>query len=948
MFDFISSPITAITLSIMAPTIAFSCINIRFFTYRQCLQSAVLMLLLGLSVGMLLDYAFNVFELHKFDDVAYAYLHFTLSSGITAAIGCCFFLVLSERFFTETAKNKKFVVSVVLFAFAVLVSGFFSLVIINALLLLYCLLSLVDAKKRMDLPKELCFDDRPLRKKKDEPSSLKNKIKLERKPNIYIVLLESYCSPRALKRFTGYDEDQFESIVNEFGFTNYGEIFSNGQTTMATVYALFHGHLMSGRQSVSSESFVISTLRNNGYSFEYLDSSTYLLKRVFKDVLSDNDYTSFDFSKGTALWYTFLAPIFAQSKYTRSLIGGTDPFNTDIDFDTIVRKFRERLAIESSHPRMFFLRFGPNHQSNGQIMSQARRRSWLRNYRTAYVKTEIQIRQILTEIQRFDSDPLILLFGDHGMRLYDGLFNSELCGKKSPGEVLKNTKISLESLALDYFSVPLAIKWPCPHKTDGKILTHVNFFRYIFEALGAGDALANNLHPNISVNIFQPSIMVNNGTVLDMPIPYKRNISKFLANSDNYQGAWNHGFYQSSVFLSLAIAVDNAKWTEAELERIYDIFNKLVDYQGVAIEQATGYHEYCYLQLSHVASRLNQAGILLPDDLDARLKKMPFFIAHARQPNNLLVPIGDTRATSLEKEVLPEVENIISKKLEPDQESPSNYAVYESGYVFWRSSWKPETALNKEIYYSIRYGPARITHGHNDHMSITYFSRGQDIIIDPGFDGYNSDSFRRYFQSPAAHNVAYCREAKFNWDAQTYLEQYDVQTFWQSYFLRDEPHPNTIRTRKILFIQRPVEAICIVDSVRGRSVRTYEQFLHLHHSLSPEIINSDVVSVANDDFGLSLFQMWPNDGIRIAHGEVDPIAGWASSENFSKIPTPTIITTRTAKPATFLTVIVLSEKGENNAVSQHPLAKGVREIKISSGPHEVRVRLESGNIILVK
>ena len=422
--------------------------------------------------------------------------------------------------------------------------------------------------------------------------------------------------------------------------------------------------------------------------------------------------------------------------------------------------------------------------------------------------------------------------------------------------------------------------------------------------------------------------------------------AEFLAISENYQGKWNHGLDQSLGLFALGIAIDREDWIKLATSRIFDILEALVDSQGVAIEQAVDYQEYVYLQILHVISRFQSAEISLPPELETRVNKMPLFLAHALQPNGILSPLGDSRGAPLHCEaIVPTVEYSATQGhsgLIPD----ANYVIYDAGYVFWRSGWGENTSFENEIHYTLRYGPARIIHGHNDHTSITYYSNGQEIIIDPGFDGYTPGPFRDYFRSPAAHNVAYCREAKFLWNAYTYLVNYNVFPSWQSYYLQDAPHPNTNRKRCLLFVQSPLEVICIMDFIQGNHSCTYQQYWHFHHSLRPEVNNSHIRFGAQG-FDVNLFQTWPIETINIIQGETNPIAGWASSSTPSRITTPTVITTRNGIFASFLTVIVFSKKNAICSVTQRPLHNKERKLIVSDGRTEAHIKLTKDGFDLI-
>ena len=69
--------------------------------------------------------------------------------------------------------------------------------------------------------------------------------------------------------------------------------------------------------------------------------------------------------------------------------------------------------------------------------------------------------------------------------------------------------------------------------------------------------------------------------------------------------------------------------------------------------------------------------------------------------------------------------------------------------MYGRTDWgKPESA-----FYSIRFGPGLKFHGHEDHLGVTYYAHGRDILVDGGFNSYETSSYRYWTLSPEAHNV---------------------------------------------------------------------------------------------------------------------------------------------------------------------------------------------------
>ena len=123
---------------------------------------------------------------------------------------------------------------------------------------------------------------------------------------------------------------------------------------------------------------------------------------------------------------------------------------------------------------------------------------------------------------------------------------------------------------------------------------------------------------------------------------------------------------------------------------------------------------------------------------------MPDFLAEATQPDGNLTQIGDTYVESGFRSPAPALPRL------------PLVAVYSAGYIFGHSAWGPDGT-----FYSLRFGPARQVHGHDDHMGITYYSRGRNLIVDAGHTGYEVSAYRDYIQSAEAASTFIAPDAKF-------------------------------------------------------------------------------------------------------------------------------------------------------------------------------------------
>lgn len=282
---------------------------------------------------------------------------------------------------------------------------------------------------------------------------------------------------------------------------------------------------------------------------------------------------------------------------------------------------------------------------------------------------------------------------------------------------------------------------------------------------------------------------------------------EYLLNDENYDGNWNHGLDQNIILLKTEFILKKWNIQDKIIRRIMENFNFAFDEEGVTNEQAVLYHHYNMTRFSYVLSLFDFMGVCQSVDLREIIKKASIFLKYSLSPSGKYLPLGDTPYITPNFNIIGNDLSEYYTRIMTDKSLPL-VKVYKRGYIFGRSSWE-KTASQ----YSIRFGSARIIHGHNDHMSLTYFSKNRMILIDGGFGGYQKTPYRTFLQSPLSHNVVFIEKAeKFLWDNETYLTanlSYKDKCY---YVLQDEPYENVKRFRAI-FVDIKKDIFFIVDKI---------------------------------------------------------------------------------------------------------------------------------------
>lgn len=392
----------------------------------------------------------------------------------------------------------------------------------------------------------------------------------------------------------------------------------------------------------------------------------------------------------------------------------------------------------------------------------------------------------------------------------------------------------------------------------------------------------------------------------------------------HWMGAWNHGLKQDLELLRIGCAYpaeafggDALRWRQTAVAQMISSFepNRLgpsIDAQGAVNEQATLYEDFVYNLWKQGLPELAACGYHLPGWILARIAKMPAFLAYATQPNGNLVQIGDTY-----------VEHPATSPRQPHL-----VAVYSAGYVFGRSGWGPGAS-----FYSLRFGPAREIHGHDDHMSLTYYARGRNLIVNAGHYGYQNTPYRAYLQSPEASSELVMPGVPFNAGAATSLVSDRIGRYGQYYEFFDTAFDGDPRYRSVYVDQRP-DLILVFDRASGAD--EYQQLWHLDPALRVTRLSSSYAIASAPGTQLELLQIAlpgqviPPGSTQVVRGQTNPYQGWVSHQMLQRTPADVVTMTRTGPSAAMLTLIVPSAPGTpvTTAISGPP-----------AGPYLLRVRV---------
>ncbi|MGJ6966529.1 heparinase II/III domain-containing protein [Streptosporangium sp. G11] len=372
-----------------------------------------------------------------------------------------------------------------------------------------------------------------------------------------------------------------------------------------------------------------------------------------------------------------------------------------------------------------------------------------------------------------------------------------------------------------------------------------------------------------------------------------------LSDPALYRQGHNHGLDQDIALLAIGCRLRRERWKDLAIRRMAESAEVSIDTQGALHEQAPRYGAYVHRRLGTAMAAIERCGAEIPAGLAARRTSLEAYVSHATQPDGRLVPIGDSPADT-RPGGFPHGESTVK--------------VFDGGYVFGRTAWDdPESA-----YYSIRFGPGRRLHGHEDHLGVTYHAHGRDILVEAGFHSYERTAYREWTASPEAHNVPVVVGAAFREGTATRLASSSMGRTRQSYTLTDDAY-GVSRTRSVL-VCHGADLMAVLDTVpAGAALRN---LWHLGPSLRVVSNHGGRVVLADGSWRATLLQLAMPSGRPIGGQEVRACA--ISTGYLRKAETATVL----SPPAASLLTLVVPGTGDPEVT----LSEGRVTVHTPGGP----------------
>jgi hypothetical protein len=326
---------------------------------------------------------------------------------------------------------------------------------------------------------------------------------------------------------------------------------------------------------------------------------------------------------------------------------------------------------------------------------------------------------------------------------------------------------------------------------------------------------------------------------------------------------------------------------------------------GGHVEHSPEYHS----QLLATFAGALQAGLISDEHLRQRLTAAEDVLGWFTQPNGELVQVGDSQALEMRSRVATasQTANFVFSRGErgmPDERALR--VLREAGYAIVRSPQPRGTRDHDRAgYLVLAAGFHSRAHKHADDLTVCWFDRGRELLIDSGRYGYvdllPADSpmrqrgyyygapQRQYVESTRAHNTVEAdgedhdrRNRKPYGSAILDAEERDGH-----FRLRAQvDHGEWLHQRAIIF--RPGQWLYVADTVTAmdEDVHDFRAWWNMPVEVSPRRAGDSTVEVevAGSEDPLWIADLAGSRALDPVSGQEDPLRGWRSKRDLQFTP----------------------------------------------------------------
>ena len=373
-----------------------------------------------------------------------------------------------------------------------------------------------------------------------------------------------------------------------------------------------------------------------------------------------------------------------------------------------------------------------------------------------------------------------------------------------------------------------------------------------------------------------------------------------LADPGFYVRHGNHALNQSRGLLAAGCVLGRRDWQQLAADRIANLLAESVDRQGVTNEQSIYYQYYNLQAYQAAADRVRACGMTVPRSF-RRLDRMIDLLTHATLPNGAYAPLGDTSHAQAQA-IRGTTAAYAATEGRMGPMPTTQFATFDAGFAFGRTGWGTTRPFEDEVMWSARFGPGRAFHGHLDHGAVTLFGYGQRLVDDPGLFTMNSNRWREFAISRAAHNVVTVDDTPYAEGASATLARAKTDATHDDITILDPGYKGVDLRRRIVF-SHGLGWLLVDDHASSRAVRTYRQLWHLLPGADPWL-SGRTVRTQFAEGNVAILQLRVPDRVNVIEGRRSPVQGWYSTTLNRRKRAPTIEAVLTGRNVRYVTLVV--------------------------------------------
>ncbi|MEM9038650.1 MAG: heparinase II/III family protein [Actinomycetota bacterium] len=393
--------------------------------------------------------------------------------------------------------------------------------------------------------------------------------------------------------------------------------------------------------------------------------------------------------------------------------------------------------------------------------------------------------------------------------------------------------------------------------------------------------------------------------------------------------AWNQAIDPNLGLLAAGCDRNVGSWRSQAVGEMGGLVNAIIDGEGALNEQAPGYGRFVWERWGAVDDKMRDCGVTPPANIEQRRDLLLEWLAWASAPDGRVAPIGDSFSTNVPRAPAGSpTEYTTTQGAQGSPHTDELVRVFDAGWVFGRTSW---TDFASSSYWTLRFGPGRDLHGHEDHQSVTFWADGREILVDSGHEGYNDSSFRDHLMSPRAHNVMTLPDIENRLRRPTILTRTGEGSGWTFHEVSDDTygHQGGIvsapRTRGLLMLPG-LDAMVVQDRAVRVNSGLFEQLWHLVPGATILSTNQTGVTARHPSGDVDIHirqvplpgQSLPSPATSVVQGQTNPYFGWFADSPDVRTPIPVVSLRRSGTSTRMVTVVAVTPVG--GSISAAPVS----------------------------